>query len=146
MQIPARDVGVGKNAIGGRVQDELRRALGEPQGRVAVVDAWTFDEPNTKAAKAVLASLGIEGRVLVVLGPQDHAAALSFRNLPEVHLLEAGQLNAYDILVNDWVLFSSASLPGAADAPAKPVKTAKVADAAAAPADGVDEDDKDGES
>jgi large subunit ribosomal protein L4 len=84
--------------------------------------------------------------VLVVLGPQDHAAALSFRNLPEVHLLEAGQLNAYDILVNDWVLFSSASLPGAADAPAKPVKTAKVADAAAAPADGVDEDDKDGES
>lgn len=126
----------------------LRSALSDrfAEGRVAVVDAWGFDEPSTKAAKAVLASLGIEGRVLVVLGPQDAAAALSFRNLPEVHLLEAGQLNAYDVLVNDWVLFTSATLPGAGEAPATPAKATK---AAAAPADDAgdgDEDDKDGES
>jgi large subunit ribosomal protein L4 len=92
----------------------LRSALSDraAEGRVAVVDRWTFDTPRTRDAKAALEALGIEGRVLVVLRNDDMTAALSFRNLPEVHLIETGQLNAYDVLVSDWVLFTSDSLPG----------------------------------
>ena len=110
----------------------LRSALSDraAEGRVAVVDRWTFDAPRTRDAKAALEALGIEGRVLVVLRNDDMTAALSFRNLPEVHLIETGQLNAYDVLVSDWVLFTSDSLPGA--------------DAAPVPAAGNDDNDGEG--
>jgi large subunit ribosomal protein L4 len=39
-------------------------------------------------------------------------AIRSFRNLPEVQLIESGELNAYDVLCNDYIVFSQASLPG----------------------------------
>ena len=51
--------------------------------------------------------------MLVVLAGDDVTAWKSFRNLPQVHLIEAGQLNAYDVLVNDYVVFTSATLPSA---------------------------------
>ena len=88
-------------------------------GRVAVVSDWSLDGPKTSAAVAALRALGVEGRVLVVLSPADDAAARSFRNLPNVHLLTPGQLNAYDVLCSDWVVFSRETLPGSqATAPA----------------------------
>jgi large subunit ribosomal protein L4 len=77
------------------------------------VDSWGFDAPRTKDAIAALAAMGIEGRVLMVLRREDVNAALSFRNIPEVHLIENGQLNAYDVLVSDWVVFTADALPGA---------------------------------
>jgi large subunit ribosomal protein L4 len=92
----------------------LRSALSDraAQGRVAVVDAWPFEVPSTKAAIAALGALGLSGRVLVVLGDEDGYADRSFGNLPEIQTLVAGELNAYDILVNDWVVFTDATLPG----------------------------------
>ena len=93
----------------------LRSALSDraAQGRVAVVDSWGLDRARTKDAVALLSGLGIEGgRVLVVVGPADHAATLSFRNLPDVHVLVAAELNAYDVLCADWVLFSVDTVPG----------------------------------
>lgn len=84
------------------------------EGKLVVVDAWRFDSPSTKAARAALAALGVEGKALVVVNRDDDNTILSFRNLPEVHLLASDQLNAYDILVNDYVVFSQATLPGAA--------------------------------
>lgn len=98
----------------------LRSALSDraADGKVLVVDQWSFDVPSTKAAKAALTSLGAEGRVLVVLSAEDGIAARSFRNLPEVQLLLAGELNAYDVLVNDYVVFTQATLPTSA-APAE---------------------------
>ena len=81
-------------------------------GRVAVTASWDFDGPSTKAAKAALAALGVEGRVLVVLSPDDEIAHKSFRNLPEVQTLPVSQLNAYDVLLNDWVVFTRQTLPG----------------------------------
>jgi large subunit ribosomal protein L4 len=80
-------------------------------GKVVVVDGWTFDTPSTKAAKAAIAALEIDGRVLVVLRPDDTNAWLSFRNLPEVHVISDGELNTYDVLVSDVVVFTKASLP-----------------------------------
>ena len=52
------------------------------QGRVALVDAWSFEVPSTKAAVAALQALGLTGRVLVVLGDEDGYADRSFGNLP----------------------------------------------------------------
>ena len=101
------------------IQLALRSALSDraAQGRVALIDAWTFDVPRTKDAIAALSALGLDDRVLVVLGEDDGYADRSFGNLPEVQVLVAGELNAYDILVNDWVVFTDTTLPGGAGAP-----------------------------
>jgi large subunit ribosomal protein L4 len=98
----------------------LRSALADraAEGNVIVVDAWSFERPSTKAAVAALEAIGANGRVLVVLGDEDRNAWLSFRNVPAVHLLAPGQLNAYDVLVADVVVFTRETLPvdGAASA------------------------------
>ena len=91
----------------------LRSALSDRagEGKVVVVDSWGWDKPSTKAAVKALAGLGVEGRVLVVVGRDDAAAALSFRNLPEVQLIAPAELNAYDVLCNDWIVFTQDVLP-----------------------------------
>ncbi|CAB4906510.1 MAG: 50S ribosomal protein L4 [Actinobacteria bacterium] len=81
------------------------------EDRVLVVDDWAFTEPKTKDAIAALAALGLDGRVLIVLTPDDEIAWKSFRNLQNVHILTVGELNAYDVLASDWVLFTKQSLP-----------------------------------
>ena len=94
----------------------LRSALSDRanEGRVTVIDSWSFTQPSTKEGRKTLAALGIEGRVLIVLGAGDETAAMSFRNIPEVQLIAAQELNAYDMLCNDHILFTSSTLPSAA--------------------------------
>lgn len=96
----------------------LRSALSDrfADGKVIVVDSWNFEKPSTKAAKAALAALGVEGRALVVLTPTDVTAWKSFRNLPSVHVISIGELNTYDVLVNDYVVFTQETLPTSAPA------------------------------
>lgn len=84
------------------------------EDKVVVVSAWDFDAPSTKAAAQALSALGVTGRALVVVDPADTVAAKSFRNLPEVHVIIPGELNTYDVLVSDYVVFTEATLPGAA--------------------------------
>jgi large subunit ribosomal protein L4 len=79
--------------------------------KVVVIDDWAFETPSTKAAKSALVALEATGRVLVVLQPDDNNAWLSFRNLPEVHVLALGELNTYDVLVSDYVIFTKDALP-----------------------------------
>jgi Ribosomal protein L4/L1 family len=79
---------------------------------VALVDQWTFDVPKTKEAVSLLNAFGLTGRVLVVLGPDDVVAERSFGNLPRIQTLQASELNTYDVLKNDWILFTDDSLPG----------------------------------
>ena len=92
----------------------LRSALSDraADGKVVVVDQWGFDAPKTKDAKAALAALGVEGKVLVVVDVNDANTIRSFLNLPEVQLIEVNELNAYDVLCNDYVVFSQSTLPG----------------------------------
>jgi large subunit ribosomal protein L4 len=92
----------------------LRSALSDraAEGKVLVIDDWGFDAPKTKEAVAALADLGVDGKVLVVLGDEDDDAWKSFRNLPDVQPIQVRELNAYDVLVNDWVVFTQATLPG----------------------------------
>ena len=86
-------------------------------GSVMVVDRWSFAEPKTRDAKAALAAIGAEGKVLLVLGDADGDAQRSFRNLPPVHCLHVSELNTYDILNSDVVVFTSDTLPGRRDEP-----------------------------
>ena len=83
--------------------------------KVIVLDGWGLEQPSTKGAVDVLAKLGVDGRVLVVLGRDEGDVAVwkSLRNLQNVHVLTSGELNAYDVLVSDWVVFTKDSLPGA---------------------------------
>ncbi|HKA05434.1 MAG TPA: 50S ribosomal protein L4 [Acidimicrobiales bacterium] len=92
----------------------LRSALSDraTAGKVVVVDEWAFDVPRTRDAKAVLAALGLTSSVLIVVGPDDDNAVLSFRNLSDVKLVQASELNAYDVLCHEWVVFTRATLPG----------------------------------
>jgi len=92
------------------------------EGKVIVVDGWSFDRPRTADAIAALAAIGAEGRVLAVVARDDHNAHKSFRNLPNVHVLVPGELNTYDVLVSDVVVFTTDTLPSA-PAPKRPKAT-----------------------
>ena len=85
--------------------------------------ARSFEAPRTKDAKAALEALGATGRTLVVLGADDGIAARSFRNLADVQVIMVGELNAYDVLVNDHIVFTQATLPSATPAPAEVAAT-----------------------
>ncbi|MFZ4583601.1 MAG: 50S ribosomal protein L4 [Acidimicrobiia bacterium] len=97
----------------------LRSALSDRAAseRVVVVDDWGISEPKTKQALQILQSLGLrtkgerEDRVLIVVDNTEEAVWLSFRNLGEyVQLILPRELNAYDVLVNDWIVFSRTTL------------------------------------
>ena len=81
-------------------------------GKVVVVDRWAFEGPHTKDAIAVLDALEVEGRVVVVVAPDDEFAIKSVRNLETVRLLVSTELNAYDVLCSDWLVFTVDVLPG----------------------------------
>ena len=81
--------------------------------RVVVVDQWQFATPKTKDAVSVLENLELDGKVMMVVAPTDDTAIRSFRNLPSVQLVQAAELNAYDVLCSDWLGFTSETLPGA---------------------------------
>jgi large subunit ribosomal protein L4 len=105
------------------------------ESRVLVVDEWGWEAPRTKDAIAALGDLGIrtakrsskrarsaesgatqksgekEPRLLLVLDRTDEAAWKSFRNLGErVRIILPEELNTYDVLVSDWVVFTKATL------------------------------------
>ena len=81
--------------------------------RVLVVDEWNFELPKTKTAVAALEALDLEGRVLLVVNQNDSNTWKSFANLDRVHVISPGELNAYDVLVSDWVVFTKNTLPDA---------------------------------
>ena len=81
--------------------------------RVVVVDQWQFETPKTKDALTALENLDLEGKVMMVVAASDDATIRSFRNLPSVQLVQAAELNAYDVLCSDWLVFTAETLPGA---------------------------------
>ena len=90
------------------------RAAGE---KILVIDDWAIDAPKTKEAVHLLEAVGLrtkgerDQRVLLVLFRDDEAAWKSLRNLGErVQIVLPEELNTYDVLVNDWLVFSEASL------------------------------------
>jgi len=92
-------------ALRGALSDRARN------GRIhAVTELVEGQTPSTKSAKAFLATLTERKQVLILIGHADETGALSVRNLPGVHVLEPGQLNTYDVLKSDDVVFSVEAL------------------------------------
>ena len=99
-------------ALRGALSDRARA------GAVQVVGSLvTGDTPSTKSARGIVEGLlaavegtGVRTRVLAVIGRDDRVSLLSLRNLPQVHILFPDQLNTYDVLYSDVVLFTSAAL------------------------------------
>jgi large subunit ribosomal protein L4 len=101
-------------ALRGALSDRAR------ENRVHVVTTFVEgDSPKTKAALATLDAISTAKRVLVVLGSEDALNWISLRNVPRVHLLEAGQLNTYDVLNADEVVFTQDALAEFVAGPAK---------------------------
>ena len=91
----------------------LRSALSDraASGDIRVVESLDFEAPRTKAARELLTAIDADrSRVLVVLAGYADAVVKSFRNLPGVHLLTVDQLNTYDVLVSDVVVFEQGAL------------------------------------
>ena len=80
------------------------------EGVLHVIEGFGFDEPSTKRAAEVLANMGIEGRVTVVVANDDVNALLSLRNLPKVRVITASEANTYDLVDNTAVLFTQPAL------------------------------------
>jgi large subunit ribosomal protein L4 len=92
-------------ALRGALSDRARN------GRIhAVTELVAGQAPSTKNAKAFLAALTDRKQVLVVIGRSDEIGAKSARNLPGVHILAPEQLNTYDVLRADDVVFSAEAL------------------------------------
>lgn len=83
------------------------------EGKLRVLDDWAFSEPKTKDAIELLTKIDVYGRVLIVLERGDSSAAKSFRNLVGVQTLTQDQLNTYDVLANDYLVFTKASFEAA---------------------------------
>jgi len=100
----------------------LRGALSDrlANGRVHVVTAIVDGEtPSTKAAAATVARLSERRHVLVVLERGNDTAWLSLRNLTHVHIVTPDQLNTYDVLVSDDVVFTQAALNALLEGPVR---------------------------
>jgi large subunit ribosomal protein L4 len=92
-------------ALRGALSDRARN------GRVHVLESLTVgDAPSTRTAAATLASIANSRHVLVVIPRADELAWRSVRNIPSVHAIWPDQLNTYDVLVSDDVVFTSAAL------------------------------------
>ncbi len=90
----------------------LRSALSDraKEDRVAVIDELSFETPKTKNAVELLRAVDIKGSVLLVLDARDENIERSFRNIPKIHLIMVDQLNTYDVLARDWVVFTRSAL------------------------------------
>jgi large subunit ribosomal protein L4 len=88
-------------ALRGALSDRARN------GRIHVVDSLVAGAvPSTKAAVSALAGISDRRHFLVVLERNDTVTWLSLRNAPDVHIVAVDQLNTYDVLASDDVVFS----------------------------------------
>jgi large subunit ribosomal protein L4 len=91
-------------ALLGAISDRARG------GRLHVVDSLVVGEtPSTKVVNELLAGIASSKNVLVVLERDDELNFKSVRNIPTIHVLPADQLNAYDVLVSDDIIFTRAA-------------------------------------
>ena len=111
------------------VQQALRCALSDRarSGGVRLIDRWGFEQPKTKLALDALDALDCQGRVLVVTERDVDVVEKSMRNIPGVEALPVDQLNVYEVMRADVIVFTDATIPGE-------VTTTKVATKAAEPA------------
>jgi large subunit ribosomal protein L4 len=109
-------------AVRGAVSDRARN------GRLHVINEFAIGtSPSTKAAAAILAQLTQRRNVLIVLDRTDDLSYKSLRNIQGVHVIPVDQLNAYDILLSDDLIFTKAALDAFIAGPAKGASAKAVA-------------------
>lgn len=92
-------------ALLGALSDRARN------GRISVIDQFGIGtSPSTKAAASFLAQISTAKNILVVLDRSDEISYMSLRNLPTVHVIPVDQLNAYDVLHAEDLVFTAAAL------------------------------------
>ena len=86
----------------------LRSALSYKaiESKLIVIDNFKLEDGKTKTAKAFLSSLGIEKSVLIVVDELDENMVLATRNLSNVILLEASEVNTYDVIAADTMVIT----------------------------------------
>jgi len=89
-----------RSALSAKLADEV----------LHVVEGFSFEKPSAKQAAEILKSLGITGRVTIVVPDDDINAILSFRNIAKVRVISASEANTYDLVDNTAVLFSKPAL------------------------------------
>ncbi|MER7750478.1 MULTISPECIES: 50S ribosomal protein L4 [unclassified Kitasatospora] len=104
-------------ALRGALTDRARH------NRIHVItDVTATEAPSTKAAKSLFGKITDRKNVLLVVERADELGLKSARNLPNVHILDAGQLNTYDVLVSDDVVFTQAAFERFVAGPAASAK------------------------
>ncbi|MGB4733034.1 MAG: 50S ribosomal protein L4 [Candidatus Nanopelagicales bacterium] len=101
-------------ALRGALSDRAR------EGRIHIVsELVSGDLPSTKGATATLKALNIEGQILIVLTREEAVAWLSLRNLGDVAIVAPDQLNTYDVLISDHLVFTQGAYETFVAGPAK---------------------------
>lgn len=77
---------------------------------IRIVDNLEFENPKTKEAKAFLDAMELDGRITLVIGEEDVNTYLSFRNIPGIRIITANQMNTYDFVDNNKLVFTLASI------------------------------------
>jgi large subunit ribosomal protein L4 len=118
------DMRVNKKMKRGALRSALTDAL--VSGKLAVVQDLEFDEPKTKSAAAVLDTLELEGKVLLVLpAPSDSGAVeRSFRNIRDVRVAYARSLGVYEVIAADHLVLTEGALDVVEGVPAKGTEVA----------------------
>jgi large subunit ribosomal protein L4 len=112
-------------ALRGALSDRARN------GKVHVLSAIVEGEtPNTKSALAAINSVSTAKNILVVVDRTDLVSWMSLRNVEAIHLVAVDQLNTYDVLVSDDVVFTKAAIEALASGPARGKSAKAVASSA----------------
>lgn len=112
-------------------QAAILQALSAKADIVQVIEAFSFDAPKTSAAVALLDRLDANGNIVIITAASTSATRKSVANIPFVEILEAGQLNVFDLMNADTIIIEQAALDllGKGSTPAKteakPTKSAK---------------------
>ena len=112
-------------ALRGALSDRARN------GKVHVLSAIVEGEtPNTKSALAAINSVSTAKNILVVVDRTDLVSWMSLRNVEAIHLVAVDQLNTYDVLVSDDVVFTKAAIEALSNGPARGKSAKAVASSA----------------
>ncbi len=101
-------------ALRGALSDRAR------EGRIHIVsELVSGDAPSTKGATATLNALNVDGRILIVITREESVAWLSLRNLGDVAIVAPDQLNTYDVLISDHLVFTQTAYDAFVAGPVK---------------------------
>jgi large subunit ribosomal protein L4 len=79
-------------------------------GRLIILDDFGLNEPKTKEAAKILKNINVDKKATVIVGDEQDMAVKSVRNLDRVRVIYSSELNAYDLLNNEYLVMTRAAL------------------------------------